>query len=454
MKKLSSNIVALLHILVWACFVGFFWIGGDNLLEELYQVLFYYILQPFSALIFGIRIGRRTKAPTKWLFVPLAILLGILLDYLTSGLWYRIYEQYSPHLEWFVGWFSGSGALIGLLYGTFCPPVSKWKHSKRWVTILAAILCAAAVAACAANPTSDRGIAFIPDGVSSVMDSYLETCKNHPETIPSHLHFEYADEQEAYEKSYRKIVDYEILGAEKINDDLYAFTLRLEKEDDTHQKRYYFVGMIDGEWCVMLNSYNIPERLQEGFDKDRFTLTSEDLDGGILVSPENSESFQHDDPVLAVYHGFEVTESMVDYQQKMDAQRDPALRQNRTDKEIVDSILIGRMLLEEAENLGLTATQEECDEMIASAKAAYALPEGKQMLDDWCADMGTTIDAYWAQLAAEAPDTIRREKVRSYINDSYRADHPNATDEEVEKAFADYRMQLLQSHLDEIQYYT
>ena len=331
--------------------------------------------------------------------------------------------------------------------------VLKWKRPKRWVSISAGILCIVAVAACAANPTSDRSGAFIPDEVSSVMYSFLETCKNHPETIPSHMHFEYADEQEAYEKSYRKIANYEILGAEKINDNLYAFTLRLEKEDDTHQKRYVFVGLIDGEWCVMLNSYNIPERLQEGFDKDRFTLTSEDLNGDILVSPENAESSVKDDPVLAVYHGFEVTASMVMYQQKADAQRDPSLRQNLTDKEIVDNILIGRMLLEEAEDLGLTASQEECDEMIASAKAAYELPEGKQMLDDWCADMDTTIDAYWAQLAAEAPDTIRREKVRSYIKDSYRADHPNATDEEVEKAYNDYRSQLLRSHLDEIAYY-
>lgn len=411
MKKLSSNIVALLHILVWACFVGFFWIGGDNLLEELYQVLFYYILQPFSALIFGIRIGRGTKAPTKWLFVLLAILLGILLDYLTIGLWYRIYEQYSSHLEWFVGWFSGSGALIGLLYGTFCPPVSKWKHPKRWVTILAAILCVAAVAACAANPArsknktagdpevfrsaahasydagetvtieyhdrtvladssilemlaavdwqavspdgvfpsgmdciklrtaswtletysgtdyvryvpdsgagdgwlwweiseenrqdgslynnlklyldQQKGIEAIPGEVSYAMYSYLETCKNHPESIPSHMHFEYADEQEAYEKSYRKIADYEILGAEKINDDLYAFTLHLEKAADTYPKRYYFVGLIDAEWCVMLNIYNIPAELQDGFNKDRFTLTSEDLNGGILVSPENVDN--------------------------------------------------------------------------------------------------------------------------------------------------------------------
>ena len=170
---------------------------------------------------------------------------------------------------------------------------------------------------------------------------------------------------------------------------------------------------------------------------------------------KKAESLTRDeDPVLAVYHDFEVTESMVIYQQQMDALRDPALRQNLTDQEIVDNILIGRMLLEEAEDLGLTATQEECDEMIASAKAAYALPEGNQMLDDWCADMDTTIDAYWAQLAAEAPDTISREKVRSYIKDSYRADHPDATDEEIEKAYNDYRTQLLQSHLHEITYYT
>lgn len=160
-----------------------------------------------------------------------------------------------------------------------------------------------------------------------------------------------------------------------------------------------------------------------------------------------------DDPVLAVYHDFEVLESMVVYQQKIDALRDPALRKNLTDEEIVDNILIGRMLLEEAERLGVTATQEECDEMIASAKTAYELPEGKQMLDDLCAGMGITIDEYWVQLAEEAPDTISREKVKSYIRDAYCADHPEATDEEIEKFYADYRTQLLQSHFDEITYY-
>lgn len=135
--------------------------------------------------------------------------------------------------------------------------------------------------------TARRSIAFIPNAVSRTMYSYLETCKKNPDTIPSHMHFEYADEQEAYEMSHRKIVDYEILGTEKINDHLYAFTLHLEKEADTYPKRYYFVGLIDGDWQVMLNIYNIPEELQNGFNKDRFTLTSEDLDGGILVSPKN-----------------------------------------------------------------------------------------------------------------------------------------------------------------------
>ncbi len=61
------------------------------------------------------------------------------------------------------------------------------------------------------------------------------------------------------------------------------------------------------------------------------------------------------------------------------------------------------MLLEEAKDLGLTATQEECDEMIASAKTGYELPDGKQMLDDLCADMGITINEYWVQLAKKRP---------------------------------------------------
>lgn len=135
--------------------------------------------------------------------------------------------------------------------------------------------------------TAQHSIAFVPKAVSRTMYSYLNTCKKNPETVPSHMHFEYDSEQEAYEASYRKILEYEILGAEKINEKLYAFTLHLEKEFDTYPKRYYFVGLIDGDWCVMLNIYNIPEELQDGFNIDRFTLTKEDLGGGILIPPES-----------------------------------------------------------------------------------------------------------------------------------------------------------------------
>lgn len=39
------------------------------------------------------------------------------------------------------------------------------------------------------------------------------------------------------------------------------------------------------------------------------------------------------------------------------------------------------MLVEEAENLGLAATDAEIEEMVDAVKAAYDIPEGKEIVD-------------------------------------------------------------------------
>lgn len=161
------------------------------------------------------------------------------------------------------------------------------KTFRKQLIIIVTILLVIASYAVSLSVIADRTISFVPSRFTNFLYSYLETCEKHPEKAVTYTYFTTEIEQDAYEHSPLRILDYELLGAEKINDDLYAFTLQLQKEVPTYPKRYYFVGLIDGKLRLMVNVYNIPESLREGLREEDFTLTEEDLNGGIQISPDS-----------------------------------------------------------------------------------------------------------------------------------------------------------------------
>lgn len=136
------------------------------------------------------------------------------------------------------------------------------------------------------SAVKSRTISFIPDDVTSFLYSYLDVCMTRPEEAVNYVHFESEIEAEAFGRSHKKVLDYEILGAQIINENLYVFTLDLKKMHNTYPKRYYFVGRIDNELRLMVNAGNVPEELRSGFNENDFTLTSEDLNGALPVSPD------------------------------------------------------------------------------------------------------------------------------------------------------------------------
>lgn len=161
------------------------------------------------------------------------------------------------------------------------------RNTIRYLTpvVLVATL-SVAVCAFLISSVKSRTISFIPDDVTQFLYSYLDTCKKHPQDAVDYVHFESEVERDAFIQSHIEILDHEILGAQKINDDLYAFTLKLKKVYDTYPKRYYFVGSIDNELYLMVNAGNVPESLRDGFNEEDFTLSSADLNGAIPVSPD------------------------------------------------------------------------------------------------------------------------------------------------------------------------
>ncbi len=89
------------------------------------------------------------------------------------------------------------------------------------------------------------------------------------------------------------------------------------------------------------------------------------------------------------------------------------------DREIVDRIIENMIMIEEAEKLGLSATQIEIDDMVEMTKKAYDLPEGKKMMDEFFTTAEMTLEEYLGIIREQAPRVIARQKLRDMIAQEY-----------------------------------
>ena len=89
--------------------------------------------------------------------------------------------------------------------------------------------------------------------------------------------------REAYIISGDKLLDYKIENVEKINDNLYAFTILVKTEQSTFysgdifERVFNFVARIDDEWYFLNGVSHIPADLQENLDIEKYTNTGENI---------------------------------------------------------------------------------------------------------------------------------------------------------------------------------
>lgn len=165
-----------------------------------------------------------------------------------------------------------------------------------------------------------------------------------------------------------------------------------------------------------------------------------------------------DSTVLAEYNGLKVTQAMVDRQQSYGSNSGIG---DTSSQAIVERILTGQMLLEEAESKGLAATEAEIEEHVATLKKGYAdYPEVKKQVDEYCDGAGLSIDEYWAQVREQAYGTISRSKLKADFEKEYcdKTGYTGSTETQeyadmIEKAFDEHRSELLQTHQSEVKYY-
>jgi hypothetical protein len=163
--------------------------------------------------------------------------------------------------------------------------------------------------------------------------------------------------------------------------------------------------------------------------------------------------------VAAEYNGEKILMSTVTYEKNTSFLRNETGRAGRAnDREIVDRIIENMILFEEAEKLGLSATQIEIDDMVEMTKKAYDLPEGKKMMDEFFTTAEITLDEYLGIIREQAPRVIARQKLRDMIAQEYCEEHGieftkvNQPDDMVE-AVNTYIAKLLETHKGDIVYY-
>ena len=128
--------------------------------------------------------------------------------------------------------------------------------------------------------------------------------------------------------------------------------------------------------------------------------------------------------LLAEYHGEKVYQADVErYQQNVDAISSGGTADLPTTEEALNEILRSMVLLEEAQRLGYEATQAEIDALVENAELSYAIPEGKEMIDQYCQKVGITAEEYFALLEEQAPRNIARQKLLNAVGEAYCEEH-------------------------------
>lgn len=129
-----------------------------------------------------------------------------------------------------------------------------------------------------------------------------------------------------------------------------------------------------------------------------------------------------------------------------------------SDGELLRQMVEDMVLEEEANRRGLAATQGEIDDMVQSVNDSYELPDGKEILDNYCNNAGITIEEYFDQVRAVAPSILARRKLETALGEEYCREHgleyttvnpPEELTEAVDQAMEE----LVQAQAGEIQYY-
>lgn len=85
--------------------------------------------------------------------------------------------------------------------------------------------------------------------------------------IDPYLHYEIREHRKLNEKYFVNIANYKIKGWKKLSPNLWMATIYIQLANgEDGEICYHFIGMIDGDWKIMLGAHQVPSDLREGMD--------------------------------------------------------------------------------------------------------------------------------------------------------------------------------------------
>lgn len=121
-----------------------------------------------------------------------------------------------------------------------------------------------------------------------------------------------------------------------------------------------------------------------------------------------------DESVAAVYGDIEISMGTVEYYKSIAELT--GNEQYASDRNVVNMIVRNIVLVNEAEERGLTATEDEINAQISATKQWYEENDVvKKGIDDFCAGAGISVNEYYEIIQAQIPATIARAKLVNYF---------------------------------------
>lgn len=138
-----------------------------------------------------------------------------------------------------------------------------WHKPRIWVTLAAAVLCLAAVTACAVNP-GGRKLSFpdVPDEVTETAQAFYDAAKEGPDKAADYVYFLSDDHRQRFLEG-PALTDYEITDIRKLSGNLYAVSKKLTVGTEGAGSGWHFIGKVEEGWRVMLNANSIPTYLTD-----------------------------------------------------------------------------------------------------------------------------------------------------------------------------------------------
>ena len=164
-----------------------------------------------------------------------------------------------------------------------------------------------------------------------------------------------------------------------------------------------------------------------------------------------------DDPVVATYKDTQILQSEVAYEKEN--QINVTGDKTVSDADALDQILLNLIMLDEAEQRGLSVTQEEVDAELAGQRKNYEeYEEVRAYIDDYCTKMGITTEQYFDTVAEQLPRVMLRQRLRDTLGQEYCQQHGLEftkvnPPEQMTKYVDQYLGNLLEAHRSEIKYY-